>query len=165
MMSLLPYYTNRHYTPESMLRSFFDDPFFSSFFSDRTPAVSRSPQEMRGMMRVDVEDTGDSYLLTTDLPGVRKEDLKISVENGVLTISAEYNTERKESTPEGDAEPKVERRYIYQERRSGSMSRSFSLEGVKENDIRAEYADGVLRVTLPKNIEPKAEGARNIEIL
>ncbi len=157
MMSLLPYYTSRSYAPDTMLRSFFDDPFFSSFFFDRTPAVSRSPQEMRGMMRVDVEDTGESYLLTTDLPGVRKEDLKISVENGVLTISAEYNTERStESNPE--------RRYLYQERRSGSMSRSFSLEGVQEQDIHAEYTDGVLRVTLPKKIEPKAEGARTIEI-
>ena len=164
MMSLLPYYPNRSCNPESMIRSFFDDPFVSEFFRrtpdtffDRTPAVRRC---VGGMMRVDVEDKGDSYLLTADMPGVQKENLKISVENGVLTIAARYNAETKESAPEGESE----RRYLYQERSTGSMSRSFSLEGIEEKDISAAYADGVLSVTLPKKFEEKAEGARRIEI-
>lgn len=159
MMSLIPYYPSRSYNPESMMRSFFDDPFFASFF-DRSPALSRRTHEMRSMMRVDVEDKGSSYLLTADMPGIQKENLKISVENGVLTIAAEYASETRENDPEGD----TERRYLYQERRTGSMSRSFSLDGIEEKDISAAYADGVLSVTLPKKVEEKPEGARQIEI-
>ncbi len=166
MMSLLPYYPNRNLTPENMIRTFFDDPFFSSFFSDRTPAVSRAPRAAHGMMRVDVEDVGENYLLTADLPGMRREDIRLSVEDGVMTISAEYDTARRDGAPvyDADSAPKNDRRYLYQERRVGSMSRSFSLEGVKENDIHAEYADGVLRVTLPKQTEPEKNPVRQIEI-
>ena len=82
MMSLLPYYPARSHNPESMIRSFFDDPFISDFFRHtpdtffgRAPALHRS---VSGMMRVDVEDQGNSYLLTADMPGVQKENLKIS---------------------------------------------------------------------------------------
>ena len=150
MMSLLPYYPRRTFNPEAMMRTFFDDPFF------RMTPVQRRP--LGGMMRVDIEDKGESYLLTADMPGVPKENVKLSVENGVLTITAESRTETK------DTEGEAERRYLYQERRIGSMSRSFTLEGIEEQDISAEYTDGVLNVTLPKKVEPKAEGARQIVI-
>jgi HSP20 family protein len=155
MMSLMPYYTARPAAAENMLRSFFSDPFFSPFLSGRTPE-----RRMHSMMRVDVEDVGDSYLLTADMPGMRREDIRLSVEDGVLTISAEYE----HASPNAESETDTDRRYIYQERRSGSMSRSFSLEGVKEEDIHAEYADGVLRVTLPKQTAPEKAPVRRIEI-
>lgn len=159
MMSLMPYYTVR--PAENMMHSFFDDPFFSPFFSTRTPE-----RKVRSMMRVDVEDVGDSYLLTADLPGMRREDIRLSVEDGVMTIAAEYAAERKNDAPVYDAEGGAanDRRYLYQERRSGSVSRSFSLEGVNEEGIRAEYTDGVLRVILPKQTAPEKAPVRRIEI-
>lgn len=123
----------------------FGDEFFRSFFGGNAAPA----------MKVDVEDKGDSYLLLTDLPGMKKEDVKISVEDGVLTIAVEQKTETNE-------EDKA-RNYVYRERRTSSMSRSFSLEGVNEEGITAEYTDGVLHLTLPKEAET-AEKVKTIEI-
>lgn len=149
MMSMMPYYTTRtlrtrNNTPVRYASPFSED-FIRSFFGENTiPA-----------MKVDVEDKGDSYLLQTDLPGVKKEDVQISVENGVLTIAVEHKEEKNEDDKD--------RNYVYRERHSASMSRSFSLEGVDENGISAEYVDGVLHLTLPKETQPEQK-TRQIEI-
>ena len=148
MMSLTPYYTRtlrtRNSTP-ARYASPFGEEFFRSFFGEN-PAPA---------MKVDVEDKGDSYLMLTDLPGMKKEDVRISVEDGVLTIAVEQKTEKNE----GDADSN----FILRERRSMSMNRSFSLEGIDENGISAEYVDGVLHLTLPKETKPE-EKVRQIEI-
>ena len=123
----------------------FNDEFFRSFFGENAAPA----------MKVDVEDKGDSYLLLADLPGMKKEDVKLSVEDGVLTIAVEQKTETNEEDKD--------RNYVFRERRSVSMSRSFSLEGVNEEGITAEFTDGVLHLTLPKTAEPEAK-ARQIEI-
>lgn len=147
MMSMMPYYTRTLRTNANPNRyeSPFNDEFFRSFFGGNAAPA----------MKVDVEDKGDSYLLLTDLPGMKKEDVKISVEDGVLTIAVEQKTETNE-------EDKA-RNYVYRERRTSSMSRSFSLEGVNEEGITAEYTDGVLHLTLPKEAET-AEKVKTIEI-
>ncbi len=103
---------------------------------------------------VDVKDEGDKYVLEADLPGVKREDVNVDVNDGVLTISAEWNTEKKDERRHG---------YVINERRSGRASRSFTLENVKENEISAEYKDGVLRLTMPK-INETEKVARRIEI-
>ncbi len=148
MMSMTPYYTRslrtRNAAP-ARYASPFGEEFFRSFFGDNAVPA----------MKVDVEDRGDSYLLQTDLPGMKKEDVRISVEDGVLTITAGQNSEKNEEDKE--------RNYLFRERRSVSMSRSFSLEGVNEEGITAEYIDGVLHLTLPKAVQPE-EKVRNIEI-
>ena len=148
MMSMMPYYTRtlrtNNVTP-SRYESPFNDEFFRSFFGGNTAPA----------MKVDVEDKGDSYLLLTDLPGMKKEDVKISVEDGVLTIAVEQKTETNEENKD--------RNYLFRERRTASMSRSFSLEGVNEEGITAEYVDGVLHLTLPKATQT-VEKVRNIEI-
>lgn len=147
MMSMMPYYTRTLRTNANPNRyeSPFNDEFFRSFFGGNAAPA----------MKVDVEDKGDSYLLLTDLPGMKKEDVKISVEDGVLTIAVEQKTETNE-------EDKA-RNYVYRERHTSSMSRSFSLEGVNEEGITAEYTDGVLHLTLPKEAET-AEKVKTIEI-
>lgn len=150
MMSMMPYYNVSRNAKPRMTRSErnmtpFGDEFFRAFFGDGTAAD----------MKVDVQDKGDSYLLEADLPGVKKEDVNLSVENGVLTISVEQKEEK-------DEEDKA-RSYVYRERRSVSMNRSFSLEGIQEDGITADYTDGVLRLTLPK-IAEQAPVARRIEI-
>ena len=103
--------------------------------------------------RVDVKDNGDSYLLEAELPGVKKDDVHIDVEDGMLTISAQMNDHTKEER-EG---------YIMSERRSGTFSRSFSLENIQEDAISAEYVDGILRLTMPKQPEERKQ-TRRIEI-
>lgn len=148
MMSMTPYYTRTLRTRNSApTRSAFpfNDEFFRSFFGENTAPA----------MKVDVEDKGDSYLLQTDLPGMKKEDVRISVEDGVLTIAVEQKSEANEEDKN--------RNYVYRERRSMSMSRSFSLEGVNEEGISAEYADGVLHLTLPKETQT-VEKVKMIEI-
>lgn len=148
MMNMTPYYTRtlrtRNSTP-ARYASPFGEEFFRSFFGEN-PAPA---------MKVDVEDKGDSYLMLTDLPGMKKEDVRISVEDGVLTIAVEQKNEEKEENKD--------RNFVYRERRTASMSRSFSLEGVNEEGITAEFTDGVLHLTLPKETQPE-EKVRQIEI-
>lgn len=149
MMSMMPYYANRSLrtrnTAPARYASPFSEDFFRAFFGENTVPA----------MKVDVEDKGDHYLLTTDLPGVKREDVRISVEDGILTIAAGESSVRNEEDKD--------RSFVYRERRTASMSRSFSLEGVNEEGITAEFTDGVLHLTLPKTAEPEAK-ARQIEI-
>ena len=94
--------------------------------------------------RTDVLDTGDAYKLEAELPGFNKEDIKIDVENDVLTISAERKFDHK-----SEEKPN----YIKRERYYGSYSRSFDVSGVTVEGIEAAYKDGILTVTMPKRPE------------
>lgn len=105
--------------------------------------------------RTDVIDMGDAYELQAELPGFKKEELKLDVENDVLTISAErgYNKDEEDKG----------RNYIKRERVYGSFSRSFDVSGVNVDAISAAYNDGVLHVTLPKKQET-IPARRSLEI-
>lgn len=93
--------------------------------------------------RTDVCDTGDAYRLESELPGFRKEDITIDIENDCLTIKAERKA---------DNEDKKDN-YLRRERVYGSYSRSFDVSGVNVDAISASYTDGILSVTLPKKPE------------
>ena len=95
------------------------------------------------MFNTDIRDEGDHYLLEAELPGFRKEDIDLDVNNGLLTISARH---------EESSEEKKDN-YLCRERRGGSFARTFNLEGIQEEGITAAYADGVLTLTLPKRRE------------
>ena len=96
---------------------------------------------------MDVKERDDAYVITTDMPGMKKEDISITLENGVLTISGETKSEQVEK--EGE-------RVLRQERRCGKYVRSVRLgTQIDEKDIRANYQDGVLELTLPKAEEVK----------
>ena len=83
------------------------------------------------------------YEVDIDLPGFKKEDVTAKLENGYLTIQASKGLNRDEKDEEG--------KYIRRERYSGSMSRSFYVgEGMKQEDIRAKFEDGILKLTVPK---------------
>ncbi len=99
--------------------------------------------------RTDIIDQGDQYLLKADLPGFKKEDIKINVQGDELNISAE----RKESKDDKDKQGN----YIRRERRYDSYSRSFALDGIDASKISASYNDGVLDLQLPKIPEAKPE--------
>lgn len=91
--------------------------------------------------KVNLADDGDHYELTAELPGVKKEDVKVHFDDGMLTISAEKKTEN---------EKKDERGYVVKERSEGSFSRSFYLEDADEGRGEASFENGVLKLTLGK---------------
>jgi HSP20 family protein len=92
--------------------------------------------------KVDVAESDSSFTITADLPGVKKEDINVSVDRGTVMISAKL--ERASEVKEGD-------RVIRQERYSGSMQRAFTLDGnIDTKKIDASFQDGVLRLVLPK---------------
>lgn len=96
---------------------------------------------------IDVHETEDEYLVSAELPGLKKEDIKVSIQNGVLTINAESKFEAKKEK---------KGRIIRQERQYGNIVRSLSLGSVvKEESIKADYKNGVLSLRIPKKEEAK----------
>lgn len=103
--------------------------------------------------RTDVTDTGDAFKLEAELPGFKKEDIKIDVENDCLTISAERKLDNEEKKPN----------FVKRERFYGSYSRSFDVSGINVEGIDAAYNDGVLTLNLPKKVET-VPASRRLEI-
>ena len=96
---------------------------------------------------MDVKERADAYVIVADVPGAKKEDIDVSLENGILTISAETKSEKEEKDGE---------RVLRQERRFGKYVRSLRLgTQINEKAIKANYKDGVLELTLPKAEEVK----------
>ena len=152
MFNMMPYRANQNMACREN-RGFFEDfanDFFRPFFGD----FGMMPAQRQ--MKVDVRDEGDKFVLEADMPGMKKDALKVEVNDGVLTISANYD----ETSEQKDDEKK----YVYRERRSGSMSRAFNVEGIQEDGITAEFRDGVLTLNLPKQPEPEKPETHTIEI-
>ena len=103
--------------------------------------------------RTDVVDAGDAYKLDAELPGFNKDDIKLDIENDVLTISAERSYDNKDEKPN----------YVKRERFYGSYSRSFDVSGINVDGIEAAYRDGILSLTMPKKVEVKP-ASRRLEI-
>jgi len=123
--------------PSVFRNNFFDD--FNDFMD--FPTVAR--KSTGSLMKSDVKDAGDHFELDMDLPGFKKEDVKLQLKDGVLKVSASTKTE----TDEKDADGK----YIRRERFQGTCERSFYVgENLTEEDIKAKFADGVLSVNVPK---------------
>ena len=128
------------YDPFRML----DEMERSFFGGNNHPAMST--------FRTDVTDTGDAFVLDAELPGVPEDAISLTVEDGVMTVSADYRSESRDE------------KTCYSERRTGHVQRSFSLENIDEEHISAEYKDGILRVTMPKAKPEDNSGKRLIPI-
>ena len=135
MFELMPYATRRTIMNPF---TFFDNDFWGT----------------AGEIKTDITDTGDAFKLEADLPGFKKEDIKIDLENDRLTISAERKDEHEEKGKNG---------YIRRERSYGSFTRSFDVSGIDTEKITAAYDKGVLTLTLPKQTE-EVPASRRIEI-
>ena len=124
------------------------DPFreMDELFNSTTRAVNTA-------FNTDVIDNGDSFELDAELPGFKKEDIHLSIENDCLTISAERKLNKDEKLPN----------FVKRERFYGSCSRSFDLTGIDVDKISAAYVDGVLKLTLPKESE-EVPVSRSIQI-
>ena len=141
----------RYERPVFTLSNFFDDVIEDGFFFNGSREVVKHQWP-----KVDIVENEKDFVIRADLPGLEKKDIKVSVENGVLSISGEKKEEKKE---------KEKGKYYYYERSYGSFNRSFALpETVKEKDISATFKSGVLELSLkksekvkPKEIEVKVE--------
>ena len=110
------------------------------------------------LMKTDVHEKDGKYIMDIDLPGYKKDVVKISLYNGNLTISAEKN----ESNEEKDAKGNL----IRQERYSGSCSRSFYVgDSIRDNDIQASFKDGILTITVPTEEHKEETEKKYIDIL
>ena len=125
-------------------RNFFNDPFGSWF--DHSALAS---------FKTDIKDNGDSYTLEADLPGFRKEDIHIDIDDDILSIQAEHKDSNDEKDGKGD--------YIRRERYYGSYSRSFNVSEIDVENIKAAYENGVLTLTMPKKATVKPE-SKHLEV-
>ena len=108
------------------------------------------------MMKTDVKETDEGYELAVDLPGFKKEEIRLDLNNGYLTISTEKSLENKEEK---------HGKMLRQERYSGTMQRSFYVgENLTEEDVKAKYEDGVLTVCLPRKEAQKVQEKKQILI-
>ena len=98
----------------------------------------------RNMMKTDIKERDDSYELEMDLPGFKKDEVKVALENGYLTISAAKGLDE-------DEQEKKSGRYIRRERYAGACQRTFYVgEDVRQEDIKGEFKHGILKLTIPK---------------
>lgn len=124
----------------SLFDDMFDDMFTSPFFANRNDMV----------MKTDITEKDGNYTLDMELPGCKKEDIHLELNDGYLNVSASHNTSKDEKDDKGNV--------IRQERYSGTFSRSFYVgENVKEEDIKASYENGELKITFPKEQEKLPE--------
>lgn len=121
---------------------------FDDIFADWTRPLTYALPKVWAP-RVDIQETDKEYLLTASLPGMRKEDVKISVENGVLSLSGERKTDKEEKG----------KTWVRRELTEGSFMRSFVLPaGMHPEDVKASYKDGLLTLSLRKPEQPKSRG-------
>ncbi len=129
-------------------KDMFDDFFGFPFYDDkdfRKMEKKLYGHREKNLMKTDVKENENGYELEMDLPGFKKEEVKVSLENGYLTVSA-----AKESGNENESG-----KYIRRERYSGTCQRSFYIgEDIRQEDIKGEFKHGILKLSIPKQ-EPK----------
>lgn len=131
----------------NIIDSFFGDPFFDD----------KKRDSYNNIMKTDIKEKDNNYVLEIDLPGYKKEDISIELNKGYLIVSAKSNKEVNE-------EDKKEK-YIYKERFVGECSRSFYVgDTITEEDIRATFKNGMLEIIVPKEEPKKVEEKKHIEI-
>lgn len=126
---------------ENMFEGFFNDRFFPTLYKNST------------QMKVDVKETENEYVLEAELPGIKKEDVNLQIDDDRLTISVQKNEQTEEEKDN----------YIRKERSYSSMTRSFGIANVDTENVNAKYENGVLLVTLPKKQQKVIKG-KQIEI-
>ena len=133
-----------------MMPSIFGENLFDDFFNDdfaMFPAMAgRNPlygKHVKNLMKTDVRETENTYELDIDLPGFKKDEVRIDLKNGYLSINAAKGLDKDEQDKKG--------RYLRQERYAGSCSRSFYVgDDIAPKDVSAKFEDGILKITLPK---------------
>ena len=147
-----------------MMPSIFGENLFDEFFDDDFPMIPmrsiRNPlyeKNAKNLMKTDVRETDDTYELDVDLPGFKKDEVQLDLKDGYLTISAAKGLDKDQEDKKG--------KYIRQERYAGACSRSFFVgEGIEPRDVSAKFEDGILRVSLPKQVKKELPRTSTIAI-
>ena len=130
---------------ENLFDDFFDDDEFGklSTMGGRNPLYGK---RAKNLMKTDIRETEDAFELDVDLPGFKKDEISVDLKDGYLSIGAAKSIDKEEQDKQG--------KYIRQERYAGAMSRSFYVgKGIEPTDVSAKYADGILRIAIPKHIQ------------
>ena len=128
----------------------------NGMFSDMFDDIFTAPTSY-GVMSTDIHKKDGDYILDIELPGYKKEDIKIALEKGTLSISAHKSETQEEKDAKGNL--------IRQERYSGETSRSFYVgDGIKDSDVKASYKDGILTISVPSEEKKQVEEKKFIGI-
>ena len=140
---------------DDFMRSF---PFFDNS-AENNVEKKLYGHNAKNVMKTDIKETDKGYELVVDLPGFTKDEVKADLENGYLTISAEKGLDK-------DEQEKESGHYIRRERYAGACSRSFYVgEDVQQEDIKAEFKHGILKLFVPKKeAKPAVEEKKHIAI-
>ena len=140
---------------ENLFDDFFDDDF--AMFHEHGGRDPLYGKHAKNLMKTDVRETEDSYELDIDLPGFKKDEIDLDLNDGYLTSSAAKGLDKDMEDKKG--------KYIRQERYAGTCSRSFFVgETVEPEEVSAGFEDGILRITLPKKAEKKLPEKKTIAI-
>ena len=136
----------------------FDDFFEFPFYYDKAEKKLYG-HHAANLMKTDIQEHDDGYTLEMDLPGFKKEEIQIELNNGYMTISAAKGLDE-------DEKDKKSGKYIRRERYTGSCQRSFYVgEDVTEEDIKAEFKHGILKLFIPKKeAKPAVEQKKYVSI-
>ena len=139
---------------DDLFDDFFDFPTFRDF-----DKVDRKlyGKHANGLMKTDVRENEGNYELDIDLPGFKKDEISLTLDNGYLIVGAAKTVNEDEKDSKG--------KMLRQERYSGAMQRSFYVgDGIDENDVKAKFEDGVLSLSFPKEKEPEIPDKKTIMI-
>ncbi len=150
-----------------LMPSIFGENLFDDFFEDfpfyDDKAQKRAEKKLYGrhaqnLMKTDIKELDNGYELEIDLPGFKKDEVQVSLENGNLTVSAAKGLDQ-------DEQEKETGRYIRRERYAGACERSFYVgEEVEHEDIKAEFKHGILKLFVPKKEAKEVETKKYISI-
>ena len=142
-----------------LMPSIFGENLFDDWMDFSFPDIDKTlyGKHAKNMMKTDVKETDQGYEVAIDLPGFKKDEIKLELNDGYLTISAEKGLDKDEKDKEN--------RYMRRERYAGSMSRSFYVgESLTEQDIHAKYENGILTLDVPKEDKKAVPEKRYIAI-
>ncbi len=143
-----------------LMPSIFGENLFNDDWMDfGFPEVDKAlyGKHANNVMKTDVKETDTGYEVDIDLPGFKKDEINAQLDNGYLIISAAKGLDKDEKDKKG--------KYIRKERYAGAMSRSFYVgEGITQEDIKAKYEDGILRLSVPKKEAKAVENKKYIAI-
>ena len=142
-----------------LMPSIFGENVFDDFMDFSFPDIDRKlyGKHAKNVMKTDVREMDDSYEVVIDLPGFKKDEIEVQLENGYLTISAAKGLDKDETDKQG--------KYLRKERYAGSMSRSFYVgEDITEEDIHGKFENGILKLDIPKVEAKKVEQKKHIAI-
>ena len=131
-----------------------DFPFERDFWGRKNPLYGKNA---KNLMKTDIREHNEGYELDIDLPGFKKDEITIDLDNGYLTISAAKGLDKDRQDKKG--------KYIRKERYAGAVQRSFYVgDAVTEEDVKAKFEDGILKLSIPKKDAKAVETKKTIAI-